>query len=89
MSNFVLFAIEHYQPICGLVLGIIMILVAFVISYGKSGAKTTNWIKWSFYRNSLQSDFYTKELIKGVGTYLALLGVALVILAIYFLQNVK
>ena len=78
---------QNYQPIFGLVLGIFMLIFTFLINYGGTKIQATECLKRKLYNNSERSDYLTAKFIAGVSKYFLLVGLSLVLLAIYFLEK--
>jgi uncharacterized integral membrane protein len=82
------YLIHNYQPICGLILGIIMLVFTFLINYSRTKINTIEWLKQKLYKDNERSDYLTAKFIDGVSKYVLLVGLSLILLAIYFLQNI-
>ena len=83
------YLIHNAQPICGLVLGTILLVFTFLINYGRTKIKTTKWLKLKLYNNNERSDYLTAKFIDGISKFSLLFGLSLTLLAIYFLENIK
>ena len=89
MGTLTSYLIEQCQPICGLILGVAMLVFTFLINLGNTKIIATRLIKNTFYHNSENSTHLTMKFLDGISKYFVVLGLMLIILSIYFLQNIK
>ena len=88
MGNLEEYVVAHHQPIIGLFVGALMLLVAVVSNLGDTKMTVLNWIAKYRYRNSPMSDARARRSLDGLTLYLCLTGSMLIMLAVYFLQNI-
>jgi hypothetical protein len=89
MSQNLAFITQHYQPIIGLIFGLVMLIVTCLINVGNTKMRTARWIRHALYNDDAQSEYLTQKFISGISKFFLLFGLMLVILALYFLQNIK
>jgi uncharacterized BrkB/YihY/UPF0761 family membrane protein len=80
---------EQYQAVCGLIIGVLLLLVTAVANYREVKAKTLKRIAKTIYRNSAKSEVYSKQFLEGLTTYCVIVAPMLIILAVYFLTYVR
>ena len=88
MVDVKIYFIAHHQPIIGLIIGALMLLVAIVSNVGDRKVKLLNWIAKYRYRNGPVINSRASRFLDGLTLYLCLTGSMLIILAVYFLQNI-
>jgi hypothetical protein len=89
METLTSYLVEQYQPICGLILGVAMLVFTFLINFGNTKIRATKWVKRKLYDNNVKSDYLTRRLMDGIIKYFTLLGLMLIILAIFAKHQMK
>ena len=83
------YLVHNTQPICGLVLGTILLVFTFLINHGRTKIQATTWLKLKLYKNNERSDYLAAKFIDGISKFSMLFGLSLVLLSVYFLENIK
>lgn len=87
METLVQYLVERYQPICGMILGVLMLVAAVATNYGDAKEKTLRWTSHVILGDRSRSDAASRRFLDGITLYLILLGVSLITLAVYFLES--
>jgi hypothetical protein len=80
---------KNYQPICGLIFGIFLLISTFLLNYGRTKTIATRWLRQNLYNNNERSVYLTMKFIDGISKFSLLFGLSLILLAIYFLERIR
>jgi hypothetical protein len=83
------YLVHNYQPICGMIIGTAMLVFTFSVNYGGTKVKVTELLKQTLYNNNERTEYLTAKFVAGISKFSLLFGLSLVLLAIYFLENIK
>jgi len=61
----------------------------FLINHGRTKIQATTWLKLKLYKNNERSDYLAAKFIDGISKFSLLFGLSLVLLSVYFLENIK
>jgi hypothetical protein len=82
------YLIHNAQPICGFIAGISLLMLTLFLNYGRTKIQAKAWLKRTFYNKNDRSDYLALKLIDGISKFSLLFGLGLVLLSIYYLQNI-